>query len=122
MNNFIDDHESIMEPKAQKFIDVLHQEVPFCFYIEQNSSVGTPLAVCNATRTTFCDETLVAALQSLLFHKISNDRDINNCQSIVMVAHGVTSVWRRMFVGNAIGILFAIVPGEAVVQGCFMLW
>jgi hypothetical protein len=108
MNNFIDDHESIMEPKAQKFIDVLHQEVPFCFYIEQNSSVGTPLAVCNATRTTFCDETLVAALQSLLFHNLSND--------------GVTSVWRRLFVGDAIGILFAIVPGEAVVQGCFMLW
>ena len=47
MNNFIDDHESIMEPKAQKFIDVLHQEVPFCFYIEQNSPAGAPLVVSN---------------------------------------------------------------------------
>jgi hypothetical protein len=113
MNNFLDEHDSIMGPKVQKFIDMLHQEVPFCFFIEQYSPVGAPLAVCNATRKTFCDETLVAALQSLLFHKTSNDRDINNRQSIVKVAHGVTNVWRRLFVCNAKGISFPIVPGEA---------
>lgn len=114
MIDFLDDHDSIMGPKAQNFIDMLQQEVPFCFFIKKNSSVGAPLTAWDEMRTTFCDETLVAALQSVLFHKTFSDSDINNRQSIVNVAHGVTSVWRRLFVGNAQEIPFAILSSSGV--------
>jgi hypothetical protein len=49
MLNFLNEHDRFMGSKIEKFINLLHQDLPYCIYLRQNYPNGESLLNCNKT-------------------------------------------------------------------------